>query len=98
MFKGIFTALLTPFGKGNKISEKALEALVKHNLSMGVKGFYVCGSTGEAVTFLKKVTKKLFGKKFYRLTRYSLPQRSFANCLGTLERIHNNSSRGFSRR
>ena len=48
MFNGIFTALLTPFGKGNKINEKALEALVKHNLSMGVKGFYVCGSTGEA--------------------------------------------------
>ena len=51
MFKGIFTALLTPFGKGNKLNEKALEALVKHNLSMGVKGFYVCGSTGEARTF-----------------------------------------------
>ena len=48
MFKGIFTALLTPFDKENKINEKALEALIKHNLSMGVKGFYVCGSTGEA--------------------------------------------------
>ena len=48
MFKGIFTALLTPFDKENKINEKALETLVKHNLSMGVKGFYVCGSTGEA--------------------------------------------------
>ena len=48
MFKGIFTALLTPFDKENKINEKALEALVKYNLGMGVKGFYVCGSTGEA--------------------------------------------------
>ena len=48
MFKGVFTALLTPFDKENKINEKALEALIKHNLSMGVKGFYVCGSTGEA--------------------------------------------------
>ena len=48
MFKGIFTALLTPFDKENRINEKALEALVKHNLGMGVKGFYVCGSTGEA--------------------------------------------------
>ena len=48
MFKGFFTALLTPFDKENKINEKALETLVKHNLSMGVKGFYVCGSTGEA--------------------------------------------------
>ena len=48
MFKGIFTALLTPFDNDNKINEKVLEQLVKHNLSMGVKGFYVCGSTGEA--------------------------------------------------
>ena len=48
MFKGIFTALLTPFDKENKINEKALESLVKYNLGMGVKGFYVCGSTGEA--------------------------------------------------
>ena len=49
MFKGVFTALLTPFDKENKVNEKALEALIKHNLSMGVKGFYVCGSTGEAL-------------------------------------------------
>lgn len=48
MFKGIFTALLTPFDQNNKINEKALEKLIKHNLDMGVRGFYVCGSTGEA--------------------------------------------------
>ena len=46
MFKGIFTALLTPFDKENKINEKALEALIKHNLSMGVK---------EIVPFVKEV-------------------------------------------
>lgn len=47
-FKGIYTALLTPFDKNNKINEKVLEQLVKHNLAMGVKGFYVGGSTAEA--------------------------------------------------
>ena len=47
-FKGIFTALLTPFDDNNKINEKALEALVKHNVAMGADGFYVCGSTAEA--------------------------------------------------
>ena len=47
-FKGIFTALLTPFDENNKINEKALEALVKHNVAMGADGFYVCGSTAEA--------------------------------------------------
>ena len=38
-FKGIFTALLTPFDKNNKVNEKALEKLVRHNLKLGVKGF-----------------------------------------------------------
>jgi len=47
-FKGILTALLTPFDKNDRINEKALEQLVRHNLKLGVKGFYVCGSTGEA--------------------------------------------------
>ena len=47
-FKGIFTALLTPFDANDRINEKELERLVKFNLEMGVKGFYVGGSTAEA--------------------------------------------------
>lgn len=47
-FKGIFTALLTPFDKENKVNEKELEKLVKFNIAKGVKGFYVGGSTAEA--------------------------------------------------
>lgn len=48
MNKGIFTALLTPFDKNDKINEKALKQLIKFNIDMGVSGFYVGGSTGEA--------------------------------------------------
>lgn len=47
--KGIYTALLTPFTKDSKINEKELARLVQHNLSLGVDGFYVCGSTAEAL-------------------------------------------------
>ena len=47
-FKGIFTALLTPFDKENKVNEKELEKLIKFNIEKGVKGFYVGGSTAEA--------------------------------------------------
>ncbi|MBQ7322096.1 MAG: N-acetylneuraminate lyase [Clostridia bacterium] len=47
-FDGIFTALLTPFDKNNKINEQQLEKLVKHDLAMGARGFYVGGSTAEA--------------------------------------------------
>lgn len=47
-FKGIYTALLTPFDKNNKVNEKELEKLVKFNVEKGVTGFYVGGSTAEA--------------------------------------------------
>ncbi len=47
-YQGIFTALLTPFDTDNRVNEKELEKLVKFNLEMGVKGFYVGGSTAEA--------------------------------------------------
>lgn len=47
-FKGIFTALLTPFDKNNKVNEKELERLIKFNIEKGVTGFYVGGSTAEA--------------------------------------------------
>ena len=47
-YKGIFTALLTPFDKEDNINEKQLEKLVKRCIIQGVKGFYVGGSTGEA--------------------------------------------------
>ena len=47
--KGIYTALLTPFTSDGKINEKELVRLVKHNLNLGADGFYVCGSTAEAL-------------------------------------------------
>ena len=47
--KGIYTALLTPFTDGAKIKKKELIDLVLHNLSLGADGFYVCGSTAEAL-------------------------------------------------
>lgn len=47
-YKGIFTALLTPFDKNNRVNKKELEKLIEFNLEKGVKGFYVGGSTAEA--------------------------------------------------
>lgn len=47
-FKGLFTAQLTPFDANGKINEKALEQLIKNNIKMGIKGFYVGGTTAEA--------------------------------------------------
>jgi len=46
--QGIYTALLTPFDQQNHINEKELQKLVRYNIDLGVQGFYVGGSTGEA--------------------------------------------------
>ena len=48
-FKGIFTALLTPFDQTGKINFDSLEKLIEFNLVKGINGFYVCGSTGEGM-------------------------------------------------
>ncbi len=49
MFKGIFTALITPFKEG-KIDITAFYDLLEWQIEEGVHGFVVCGTTGEAPT------------------------------------------------
>ena len=58
-YQGIFTALLTPFDANNRVNEKELEKLVKFNLEMGVKGFYVGGSTAEAFLLSTEERKQI---------------------------------------
>ena len=48
-FQGVFSALITPMRQDGSIQYSALEALVESQLSEGVEGFYVCGSSGEAL-------------------------------------------------
>ncbi len=49
MLEGVFTALVTPFRKG-ELDEAALRKLVERQLAAGVDGLVPCGSTGEAAT------------------------------------------------
>ena len=56
-FGGVYPALLTPFGEDGKVNEKALEKLVKYEISLGADGFYVCGSTGESFLMSKEERK-----------------------------------------
>ncbi|MBR4126244.1 MAG: 4-hydroxy-tetrahydrodipicolinate synthase [Alphaproteobacteria bacterium] len=47
MFKGLYTALITPFNKA-QIDEEAFVRLVEFQIAAGVDGLVVCGTTGES--------------------------------------------------
>ncbi|MQA66438.1 MAG: 4-hydroxy-tetrahydrodipicolinate synthase [Alphaproteobacteria bacterium] len=49
MFKGSFTALITPF-RGGKVDEPAYRELVARQIAAGTHGLVPCGTTGESPT------------------------------------------------
>ncbi len=56
---GIFTALITPFSKG-EIDWVSLQKLLRQQIDGGVQGIVVCGTTGETPTLTLEERKKLF--------------------------------------
>ncbi len=49
-FKGVFTAIVTPFDKEGNIDEECLKKLIDFNIENGVSGIVPCGTTGESPT------------------------------------------------
>ena len=50
MFKGCYTALITPFTDDYKVDYEGLTKLVEFQISQGVSGILVAGTTGESPT------------------------------------------------
>lgn len=57
--QGVFTALVTPFDSSNNIDWGAFTRLVQDQVSAGVDGLVVCGSTGETPTLSLEEKKAL---------------------------------------
>lgn len=49
MFKGVFTAVVTPFHNG-ELDEQSLRGLIEFQIENGVSGLVPCGTTGESPT------------------------------------------------
>ncbi|MBI5185281.1 MAG: 4-hydroxy-tetrahydrodipicolinate synthase [Nitrospinae bacterium] len=58
MFKGSFTALITPFKNGG-IDEKSLRGLIEFQIEGGTAGLVPCGTTGESATLTHEEHKKV---------------------------------------
>lgn len=70
-FKGVFTALITPF-KNQKIDFVSLEKLVKQQLAGKIEGFVVNGTTAESPNLNDEDVAELF-KKIRTWTRGNVP-------------------------
>ena len=59
MFKGLYTAIVTPFKAGGEIDETALCQLVEEQVKAGVAGLVPCGTTGESPTLTTEEHKQV---------------------------------------
>ncbi len=59
MFKGCYTAMVTPFDKEGQMDEAKFRELVDFQIENGVSGLVPCGCTGEAATLNHNEQKKL---------------------------------------
>ena len=58
MFRGIYTALITPFAQG-KLDEQAFKTFVEWQIAEGVHGLVPCGTTGESPTLSYEEHKRV---------------------------------------
>ena len=58
MFKGSFTALITPF-KAGKVDEDAFARFVEWQIKEGTHGLVPCGTTGESPTLSTEEHKRV---------------------------------------
>ena len=60
MFKGTYTALITPFKKDLSIDEGALRRIVNFQIENGISGLVPVGTTGESPTTTAEEDKRIY--------------------------------------
>ena len=59
---GVYSAMMSPFTKGGKLNEGAIEQLVEYGIESGLKGFYLTGGTGEFTLMSVEERKRLYAR------------------------------------
>ena len=85
MFKGSFTALITPF-KGGKVDEAAFKRLVDWQIAEGTHGLVPVGTTGESPTLSHDEHKQVV-ESCVRETKGRVPVIAGAGSNSTAEAI-----------
>lgn len=62
MYRGVFTALVTPFLENGQVDEPALKKLVEDQIAAGVSGLVPMGTTGESPTLSHEEHLAIIGK------------------------------------
>ena len=57
---GVYSAMITPFTKDDKVNEGAIEQLVEYGIESGLRGFYLTGGTGEFTLMSVEERKQVF--------------------------------------
>jgi 4-hydroxy-tetrahydrodipicolinate synthase len=71
-FKGVFTALVTPFSDDGSVDWKSYEQLLERQLAGGVDGVVPCGTTGESPTLTSADKKQLVERAVKRCKGHAL--------------------------
>jgi 4-hydroxy-tetrahydrodipicolinate synthase len=58
--QGVYTALATPFDENGEIDYRSLDRILGQQIQSGIRGFVVCGTTGESPTLSREEKKSLF--------------------------------------
>ena len=58
-FTGVYCAMLTPYNKSGNVCKRTIDKLVNWHIEKGLRGFYVCGSTGEHILLTPEERKTI---------------------------------------
>jgi 4-hydroxy-tetrahydrodipicolinate synthase len=86
MFRGAYTALVTPF-KNGQIDYPAFEALIENQIAKGIDGLVPCGTTGESPTLTEKEHGEVIAFTV-KTSRKRVPVMAGTGSNSTAEAIH----------